>query len=204
MVFRTFCDINKKEACTGIMNKEQFSPVSKISSPKSTQGRNLTGSVRHIRDLAADIHGNIQNWNTFHLQGVTLLKNISQLKQDESYSQTLQELCDKLEDVCDALDNTVKSLGDIAYQIKVTASLETHKDKLFVTWPNIKFEQVAELIYNTYFQEAKIKRKILEDVAHYYTESWKMLFLATWVHQSLIPENLTISLESLLIETGHR
>lgn len=33
----------------------------------------------------------------------------------------------------------MKNLGDIAYQMKVTASLETHKDKLFITWPNIKF-----------------------------------------------------------------
>lgn len=49
-----------------------------------------------------------------------------------------------------------------------------------------------------------MKRAILEDTAHYYTESWKMLFLASWVHQPLLPENLTTVLESMLIESGHR
>ncbi|XP_003706698.2 cyclin-dependent kinase 2-interacting protein [Megachile rotundata] len=186
------------------MSKEQFSPVQKILSPRSGQGKNLTGYVRHIRDLAADIHGNIQNWNALHLQGVTLLKTITQLKQDESYPQDLQELCDKLENICDALDDIVKSLGEIAHQIKITASLETRVEKLFITWPNVKFEQIAKLIYDAYSQETKIKRKILENVAHYYTESWKMLFLATWVHQPSIPENVTTALELLLIETGHR
>lgn len=186
------------------MNKEQFSPVQKILSPRSGQGKNLTGYVRHIRDLAADIHENIQNWNTLHLQGVTLLKNITQLKQDESYPQDLQELCDRLENICDALDDIVKGLGEIAHQMKITASLETRTEKLFITWPNVKFEHVAKLIYDAYSQETKIRRKILENVAHYYAESWKMLFLATWVHQPSIPENVTTALELLLIETGHR
>lgn len=77
--------------------------ITELTHTKSTQGRNLTGSARHIRDLIADIHKNIQIWNTLHLEGVTLLNNITQAKQDESYSETLQEQCDKLEIVCDGL-----------------------------------------------------------------------------------------------------
>ncbi|XP_076685735.1 cyclin-dependent kinase 2-interacting protein-like [Andrena cerasifolii] len=187
-----------------MMTKEQFSPVSKIVSTKSTQGRNLTGSARHVRDLAADVHASVQQWNAAHLQGVTLLRNITQEKQDESYSQSLQEQCDKLEYVCDELDGIVKHLAQVAHQMKVVASLEKRTDKLFATWPTVKFGQVAELIYNAYSNEAKVKRRVFEDVAHRCTESWKMLFLATWVHQPLLPESVATLLESLLIETGHR
>ncbi|XP_076282271.1 cyclin-dependent kinase 2-interacting protein-like isoform X1 [Lasioglossum baleicum] len=186
------------------MMKEQFSPVSKIQSVKPMQGKNLVGSARHIRDLAADVHASIQEWNAAHLQGVELLKDITQEKQSTSYSQHLQELCDKLEHVCDALDDVVSNLTQIAYQIKSTTSLGKDADKLFTTWPTTKFDHVAKLILSVYSEEAKIKRKIFENVAHRYTESWKMLCLATWVHQPLLPESLTIFLESLLIETGHR
>ncbi|XP_076640259.1 cyclin-dependent kinase 2-interacting protein-like [Colletes latitarsis] len=187
-----------------MMSEKQFSPVSKSLSAKSAQGKNLVGSARHVRDLAADIHANIQQWNETHLQGVSLLKDITLEKQDESYSQTLQELCDNLEHVCDTLETIVENLAKIAHHMKITVSLEKNMDKLFTTWPVATFGQVAELIYNAYSQEIKVKRKILEDVAHYYTESWKMLFLATWVHQPLLPLNLTTVLEALLIETGHR
>ncbi|XP_033340623.2 cyclin-dependent kinase 2-interacting protein isoform X1 [Megalopta genalis] len=198
------------------MIKEQFSPISKIQSVKPTQGRNLVGSARHIRDMAADIHTIIQQWNTAHLQGVALLKDITQEKQNTSYSQVLQELCDKLEHICDALviiikytsilfqDTIVKNLAQITHRLKLTTSLSKDVDKLFTTWPITKFDYVVELIHNVYSEEAKIKRKIFENVAHQYTESWKMLCLATWVHQPLLPESLTIFLESLLIETGHR
>ncbi|KZC05182.1 PREDICTED: cyclin-dependent kinase 2-interacting protein-like [Dufourea novaeangliae] len=186
------------------MNKEQFSPISKLQSPKATQGKNLVGPARHVRDLTADIHACIQQWNAVHLQGVVLLKDITQEKQDECYSSVLQELCDKLEHVCDAQDAIVKNLAQIAHQIKIVTSLEKNVNKLFTTWPAVKYGQIAELIYNVYLQEAEVKRTIFEDVAHEYTESWKMLCLATWVHQPLLLESLTTYLESLLIETGHR
>lgn len=52
--------------------------------------------------------------------------------------------------------------------------------------------------------EAKLKRKLLENVAHNHTESWKMLHLAAYVYEPLLTENLLILLDSLLIETGHR
>ncbi|XP_053978856.1 cyclin-dependent kinase 2-interacting protein-like [Hylaeus anthracinus] len=186
------------------MIKEQFSPVSKILSPKPAQGRNLVGSARHIRDLTADIHANIQQWNTAHLQGLVLLKEVTLEKRDKSYSQTLQELCDKLENICDSLETVVKNLAEIMHQIKITISLEKNTDKLFTTWPTAKFGEVAESIYNAYSQEMEVKKKVVEDIAHYYTVSLQMLFLATWVHQPLLPPNLTTVLESLLIETGHR
>jgi len=76
-----------------------------LSSPKSFQGKNLTGTVRLIRDLAADIHANIQQWSNLHIQGITYLKNITQEKHDKNYSEILQDLCDKLENICDNLVN---------------------------------------------------------------------------------------------------
>lgn len=184
---------------------EIFSPTSTgLPSPKLYQTKNLTGNARHVRDLAADIHANIQQWNRLHLQGMIYLKNITQEKRDSSYSEILQQTCDKLEDVCDDLDGVVRNLDGIRHRLKTITALQKASDKLFLTWPTTKFGEIAETIYKTYYEEAKLKRKILENVAHGYTESWKMLHLAAWGHQPLLSENLTTLLESLLTETGHR
>lgn len=63
---------------------------------------------------------------------------------------------------------------------------------------------VAKQIYEVYKEEAAVKRKVFENIAHNHNESWKMLHIATWVHQINISENVTTLLESLLVETGHR
>jgi len=181
-----------------------FSPI-RLSSSKSFQGRNLTGTIRLVRDLAADIHANIQQWNNFHIRGITYLKDITQEKQNKNYSEVLQNLCDKLENICDNLDDIVKNLNKIKHQlIAISAIPQKTADKLFVTWPTAKFGEIGETIYKAYYMEAKLKRNLLENVAHNYTESWKMLHLAAWVYEPSLTENLTILLESLLIETGHR
>lgn len=63
----------------------------------------MTGTERFVYDLTVDIHENIQQWNDFHIQGVTYLKNIIQVKRNKNYSVILQDLCDKLENVCNDL-----------------------------------------------------------------------------------------------------
>lgn len=183
-------------------NSKQFSPIGK--SKKATTGRNLTGNARLVRDLAADIYASVQQWNAAYLQGVSVLKNITQEKRDAAYSQKLQELCDNLENVCKGLDAVTKNLEEITHRMKVVSQLNKSTDELFGTWPTVKFGEVSELIYNAYRAEARIKWKILEDVAHFHGESWMMLCLATWIHQPYVPEDITIALEAMLKETGHR
>ncbi|XP_071568561.1 cyclin-dependent kinase 2-interacting protein-like [Temnothorax nylanderi] len=180
-----------------------FSPIN-LTSPKSFQGRNLTGTARLVRDLAADIHANIQQWNKLHLLGVAYLKDITQEKCDKNYSENLQDLCDKLENICDNLDGIVGNLDQIKHQLISVTALHKTADKLFITWPTTKFGEVAETIYKAYHVEAKLKRKLLENVAHNYTDSWKMLHLAAWVYEPSLTEDLKVLLDSLLIETGHR
>lgn len=63
---------------------------------------------------------------------------------------------------------------------------------------------VADLIYNSYRQEAIVKQAVLENVAHDHRDEFKMLHLAAWVHQPMIPYDLHKKLESMLTETGHR
>lgn len=64
---------------------------------------NLTGNARIVRDLAATIHASIQQWNNVHLDGLSLLKAITQLKTNTGYPKGLEYLCDDLEKNCDKL-----------------------------------------------------------------------------------------------------
>ncbi|XP_011167577.1 cyclin-dependent kinase 2-interacting protein isoform X2 [Solenopsis invicta] len=178
--------------------------MTEFVSPKSFQGRNLTGTVRLVRDLAADIYANIQQWNNLHIEGLTYLKDITRESHNQNYYENLQTFCDKLENICDNLDGIVRNFDQIKHQLIAISILQKTTDKLFVTWPTIKFGEVAETIYKAYYMEAKSKRKLLENVAHNYTEPWKMLHLAAWVCEPLLTEDLTILLDSLLIETGYR
>ncbi|XP_050450047.1 uncharacterized protein LOC126850775 isoform X2 [Cataglyphis hispanica] len=158
--------------------KEMFLPI-KLPSHKSYQGKNLTGTERFVYDLAADINANIQQWNSFHIEGITYLKNIIQ-------------------------DGIIRNLEQIKNQLKVTTVLQETTNKLFLTWPMSKFDEIAETIYEMYHKEATLRRNLLENIAHNYTETWKMFYLAAWVHQPLLSENSTSLLNSLLIETGHQ
>ncbi|XP_070168433.1 cyclin-dependent kinase 2-interacting protein-like [Polyergus mexicanus] len=185
------------------MKREMFLPI-KLPSHKSFQGKNLTGTERFIYNLAADIYANIKQWNIFHIKGVTYLRNIIQVKHDKNYSVILQDLCDKLENVCNSLDGIITNLEQIKNQLTTITVLQEPTNKLFLTWPTSKFGEIAETIYQMYYKEATLKRNLLENIAHNHTEAWKMFYLAAWVHQPLLPENLTLLLNSLFIETGHQ
>ncbi|KAM0735267.1 Cyclin-dependent kinase 2-interacting protein [Formica fusca] len=189
------------------MKREMFLPI-KLPSHKSFQGKNLTGTERFIYNLAADIYANIQQWDSFHTEGVTYLRNIIQVKHDKNYSVILQDMCDKLENVCNNLiclqDGIITNLEQIKNQFIAITVLQETTTKLFLTWPTNKFGEIAETIYQMYHKEATLKRNLLENIAHNHTETWKMFYLAAWVHQPLLSENLTLLLNSLLIETGHQ
>ncbi|XP_063993941.1 cyclin-dependent kinase 2-interacting protein-like [Diachasmimorpha longicaudata] len=181
---------------------EHFSLV--VTSPRTSPHQNLTGAKRIVKDLAATIHSSIQQWNNVHIHGVETLKAITAMKVDELFPEGLQELCDSLEKDVDQLDQIVSNLKRCAHQMTAAVSLHRSPEKLFNTWTNERFVEVTQSIYDVYKEEANLKRKILENVAHDSRDSWKMLHLAAWVHQPMVPHDLNVSLESLLVETGHR
>ncbi|KAK0163185.1 hypothetical protein PV327_006893 [Microctonus hyperodae] len=176
-----------------------------ITSPKPSTQVNLTGNPRILKDLAADTYNFIQKWNKVHLHGMSLLRSITELKVDSSYPRGLQELCDDLEKDVDQMDRIVTSLKSVVSRTNAVVSLqEGKKGKIFTTWPTEYFSEAIEEIYEAYKNEAMMKRKILENVAHFHQESMKMLHLTIWAHQSMIPHKLGMTLQSLLAETGHR
>ncbi|XP_011496929.1 PREDICTED: cyclin-dependent kinase 2-interacting protein-like [Ceratosolen solmsi marchali] len=182
----------------------QFVPINVLSRLKISPGKNLTGNVRIVRDLATDIHSSIQQWNVIHLNGIIILKNIANIKIDKTYPEELKGLCEDLGKICDESDKIVDNLKLLANKMKAISDLYKRTDNLFTTWPVKKFVSTSEKIYQVYQKEAIVKRIISEDMAHDYRDSWKILHLAAWVHQTQISDNVKTILESMLIETKLR
>lgn len=180
------------------------SPNSKSPFSKSLSTVKLTGTCRHLRDLAADVHGIIQRWNNNTLEGIDILKSIVEEKDNVGFTVQLQDYCDRLEDICSALSNLTKDLEQIAHKINVLITLNKTPTKLFTTWTISEFGHAVELIHRAYSNEMKIKYEVLENIAHCHTKSQIMLYLSAWLYQPLLPENVTILLEAMLTETEHR
>lgn len=176
----------------------------RLSLSASVQGRNLTGIKRLVNDLVLNIHANIHQWNNLNSEGLIYIKDITQKKRDKIYFIILQDLCDKLENICNKMDNIVKNLDQIKQQLTAAKALQKNAEKLFLTWPVHKFEEVAECIHEVYCKEAKLKRTILENIAHKTSESWKVLFLTAWIHQPFLIDHVKFLSHVMLVEIGHK
>jgi len=95
-----------------------------LSSPRLSLEKSKTGILRHVRNLTADIHANIQQWNDLHLQGINYIKLILHEKQDNGLSENLRDLCDKLQDICDNLVSISFNQSFIIYKCYLMFSIQ--------------------------------------------------------------------------------
>lgn len=64
--------------------------------------------------------------------------------------------------------------------------------------------QSSCVLYEAFSQELKLKQTILQELAHTVTSDLCMVYLSCWLHQPFIPPQVRLTLESVLLETGHR
>lgn len=185
---------------------------SPIRNPQS-QPKSSSGSKRKshpddfmitpiIRDVVIDFHSNIQKWNVNHDAGVDLVLKITQTKKSDCYSEKLQNLCLQLEVICDKADEIVEKMYKLSDRVSRLQLITENRDcNIFFTWPIKKFGDCLQNIFTAYQKEAKVKRIVLENVAHSSNNSLKMLYLTAWVYQTQITDQTSIELESILLET---
>ncbi|KAJ4923403.1 hypothetical protein JOQ06_000736 [Pogonophryne albipinna] len=81
---------------------------------------------------------------------------------------------------------------------------EGRKLPLFHSWSSKHFEGVSGLLLDSFRQELDLKQRILQEVAHTVSPDLCMVFLSCWLQQPYLPPHCRLSLEALLLETGHR
>uniref|UniRef100_UPI0037E96076 cyclin-dependent kinase 2-interacting protein n=1 Tax=Semicossyphus pulcher TaxID=241346 RepID=UPI0037E96076 len=194
----------------------------------------ITGSARKIKDNAADWHNLMLRWEKLNDEGFSVAGNIvnvrlnrsqsdQRLLVDESSSSSsalsqqtggaaeLQDECSKLQDVVDKMVVVVTKMERLMTSQRGVQELEEfqfgpegRKFPLFHSWNTKHFEDLSRVLLDSFRQELKLKQTILQEVAHTATSDLCMVYLSCWLHQPFIPSQTRLSLESLLLETGHR
>ncbi|XP_008470201.1 cyclin-dependent kinase 2-interacting protein-like [Diaphorina citri] len=171
---------------------------------------NLTGNHRIVRDCVADIYNAIQQWNKHFLRGVDILSEIKTVKFDaidsnEIYRDSLQQSCLSLEEVLGSMSSIIDLLGTyLNTMIGVGKLLPSSNEILFSTWRFSTFVQVTQLVLSSYEKEFQLKTYIKEHVAHVKDKNSVAFYFITWVNEAFISEDLSVQMEAMLVETGHR
>lgn len=194
----------------------------------------VTGSSRKIKDNAADWHNLMVRWEKLSEDGFTAAGNIVDIRLtrsrsdqlllvDESSSSSsaasqqtggaaeLQDECCKLQDVVDKMVVVVTKMERLMTSQRGVQDLEEFQFgpegrnfPLFHTWNTRNFKETSRVLLDCFSQELKLKQTILQELAHTVTSDLCMVYLSCWLHQPFIPPQTRLTLEALLLETGHR
>ncbi|XP_028994781.1 cyclin-dependent kinase 2-interacting protein [Betta splendens] len=187
----------------------------------------ITGSGRKIRDNAADWHNLMLKWEKLNEDGLSAATNIvnirrslvEELPSSSSSSSSLfaggaaelQDECSKLQYVVDKLVVVVMKMERLMRLQQGIQDLdefqfgpEGRMCPLFHTWKTGQFESTSRFLLDIFSKELKLKQTILQELAHTASADLCMVYLSCWLHQPFVPPQTRMTLEALLLETGHR
>ncbi|XP_040916364.1 cyclin-dependent kinase 2-interacting protein [Toxotes jaculatrix] len=192
----------------------------------------VTGSARKIKDNAADWHNLMLRWEKLSEDGFNTAANIVNMRISQSSQQQLvdespspsslpsapaggaaelQDECHKLQDVIDKMVVVVTKMEHLMTSQRGIQDLEEfhfgpggRKFPLFHTWNTKQFESSSGVLWEAFSQELKLKQTVLQELAHTATSDLCMVYLSCWLHQPFTPPQARLTLEALLLETGHR
>ncbi|XP_028250505.1 cyclin-dependent kinase 2-interacting protein [Parambassis ranga] len=183
----------------------------------------LTGSARKTKDNAADWHNLMIKWDKLSEEGFNMAANIANLRRTQSDqlqagtpppgagAAELQHECSGLQDVIDKMAAVLTKMKRLVTSQRGVRELEEfqfggegRKVPLFHSWTTKQFEDSSCVLLEAFGQELRLKQAILQELAHTTTSDLCMVYLTCWLHQPFIPPQARLTLEALLLETGHR
>ncbi|XP_060536489.1 cyclin-dependent kinase 2-interacting protein-like [Cylas formicarius] len=183
-----------------------FSPVKLPDCPNNSPSRNLTGTPRVTRDIAADLYNNIQKWNAWHIKGCRIVKQIASIKANSgaTYSSHLEEAVNELYSIVQNIRVHWENLELLVNQTKALYQLHGNDKPVFLSLSAASIANLISDISTAYKKEFTMKEFILENIAHEKNKDNAMFLAACWTHQVNINDDITFKLEALLVETNHR
>ncbi|ESO83523.1 hypothetical protein LOTGIDRAFT_204781, partial [Lottia gigantea] len=187
------------------------SPVAEL--PKG----NLTGKPRKLKDGAADVHNAILTWKQLNIQGTSLFNQIANIKLEKVFDESkesddlpasLEPLCEQLLLLYQTMKKAVMKIKKIIIMINGIIDLsdyqhgESHSEIFFKTWTLHDFVECISELHGMYQEELKLKKCLIENVAHASNRKMLMFYSASWIHQPYITSKAELLLDSLLLETG--
>ncbi|XP_044021557.1 cyclin-dependent kinase 2-interacting protein isoform X2 [Siniperca chuatsi] len=167
-----------------------------------------------------DVAGNIVNIRLTRSQSDQLLlvgessspsSSSSAPSQQTGGAAELQDECCKLQYIIDKMAVVVAKMERLMMSQHGVRDLEEfqfgpegRKFPLFHGWNTKHFEESSGVLWQSFSQELKLKQSILQELAHTATSDLCMVYLSCWLNQPFIPPQTRLTLEALLLETGHR
>ncbi|XP_074042329.1 uncharacterized protein isoform X2 [Leptinotarsa decemlineata] len=145
--------------------KTKFQPLQVTRSPVAcSPQKNLTGSIRIARDIAADIYNTIQRWNTLHISGAQFVKMIAVEKavDPKKYSPALEELTTNLYEVVQNLKSIEGQFRIFKTQIRALEKVDKNSETLFLSLNMDGIANLIENIVDAYLEEFKKSTPIIE------------------------------------------
>ncbi|CAK6982068.1 cyclin-dependent kinase 2-interacting protein [Scomber scombrus] len=182
----------------------------------------VTGSGRRIKDGAADWHNLRARWEKLNDDGFVIAGNIVNLRLSSHREQQvhtppaggaaeLQEECCKLHDIVHKMVAIVMKMERLMASQRGILDLEEfqfgpegRKVPLFHSWTTKQFEDSSRVLLDAFRRELQLKQTILQELGHTVTSDLCMVYLSCWLHQPFTPPQTRLTLEALLLETGHR
>ncbi|XP_031173889.2 cyclin-dependent kinase 2-interacting protein [Sander lucioperca] len=135
----------------------------------------------------------------------------SSLSQQSGGAAELQEECCKLQDVVHKMVAVVTKMERLMTSQRGVQDLEEFQFgpegrtvPLFHSWSTKHFNEACGLLLASFQQELRLKQMILQEVGHTVTSDLCMVYLSCWLQQPFLPPQTRLTLEALLLETGHR
>ncbi|XP_072031363.1 cyclin-dependent kinase 2-interacting protein-like [Amphiura filiformis] len=123
----------------------------------------------------------------------------------------LEQLCNEFTEIHNGMVKLVAKMSNITEHFKGICNLEMQTSSstenntpLFKTWPVEYFYENSMELEDMYCKELKVKRTVVQDIAHQTNRDVLMTYMSTWQHQPYIEDKATTLLESMLHESGHR
>ncbi|KAM4542090.1 cyclin-dependent kinase 2-interacting protein [Odontesthes bonariensis] len=191
----------------------------------------MNGSARKLKDNAADWHNLMLRWDKLNEDGFNVAAKIISMRRFQSDqlmvgksspppSATLQHMVGaaELQDECFKLqDSITKMVAVVSKMERLMVSqqgiqqleefqfgLDGRKFPLCHSWTTKEFEESTRALLAAFSQELQLKQIIVQEIAHSTTSELCVVYLSCWLHQPFIPTQTRLTLEALLLETGHR
>ncbi|KAM9090752.1 cyclin-dependent kinase 2-interacting protein isoform 1-T1 [Megaptera novaeangliae] len=159
----------------------------------------------------ANLKVSLLSKDTIGLESSSLASDENAGKEHLEYSRELEMLCEGLQTTLDALTKIQMKMEKLSSTTKGICELEDYhyreegkRPLLFHTWPTAYFYEVSRKLSDMYGRELRLKRTVVEQLAHTADRDLALSFLSMWLHQPYLEANSTLLLESMLLETGHR
>ncbi|XP_037098324.1 cyclin-dependent kinase 2-interacting protein isoform X1 [Syngnathus acus] len=181
----------------------------------------VTGSGRKLKDNAADWHNLMLRWEKLNDEGFTIATNIVNARSSSEAAGTsgnlvvgnlaLRKECDKLEDVVNKMAAIVTKMERLMTSQRGLVDLEKfqfgaqgRKVPLFHSWNAKEFVSSCGILLQSFTSELRLKRVLLQEVAHNMNSDLSLVYISCWLHQPLVPAHARLALEAVLLETGQR